>query len=380
MKKKIAAILLAFIGIFLGITVIYFAIADKHLESQKVQNEIVLLHGIRQLTNNADGNNPAGRQLSELENSIQKEDRISLQNQMHQYIFIYAAFAVCYILISFLYIYQKILKPFDKLKKYAGEVAKGNLDVTLQYERTNFFGDFTWAFDHMRKELNHAKHNEQAAIEENKTIIATLSHDIKTPIASIHAYAEGLEAGLDSSYEKREKYVQVIMKKCDEVTGLTNDLVLHSLSELDKLELIQKREDIGEILQETLHDLEFPYITLKAPVPSAFCMIDKRRMEQVIENILNNARKYAPDKAVDISAQINEETYEIHIRDHGPGIPPEDLPFICDKFYRGKNAEGKPGSGLGLFIVKYILSRMDGDIQLKNCDNGLEVLLLLKIS
>ena len=81
----------------------------------------------------------------------------------------------------------------------------------------------------MRKEITKARSCEREAIENNKTVIATLSHDIKTPIASIRAYAEGLEANLDSTYEKRMKYLSILMRKCDEVSKLTNDLFLHSL-------------------------------------------------------------------------------------------------------------------------------------------------------
>lgn len=106
-----------------------------------------------------------------------------------------------------------MLAPFQKLEQYAGELAKGNLDVSLDYERTNFFGAFTWAFDHMREELIRARKREEYAIQENKTIIATLSHDIKTPIASIRAYAEALEANLESGYEKRQQYASVMPKK-----------------------------------------------------------------------------------------------------------------------------------------------------------------------
>lgn len=142
-------------------------------------------------------------------------------------IFPYIAITTVYLFLVFTYIYWKIIRPFVNLEKYANQIAKGNLDITLGYEKTNFFGAFTWAFDHMKEEIKYARANEERAVNENKAIIATLSHDIKTPISSIRAYAEGLEANLDSSYEQRTHYVQVIMRKCDEVTRLTNDLMLH---------------------------------------------------------------------------------------------------------------------------------------------------------
>ena len=232
----------------------------------------------------------------------------------------------------------------------------------MDYERTNFFGAFTWAFDHMRKEIVAARNNEAQAISENKTIIATLSHDIKTPIASVRAYAEGLEANLDADYEMRERYLQVIMRKCDEVTRLVNDLVLHSLSELERLEIKSRQVSIRKVIEETLQDLEYPYAVLCKPLPDAELVIDEKRMAQVILNVLENAGKYAPKSKIEIWALSEKERYELHIRDYGAGICPEDMPFVARKFYRGKNIGSQPGSGLGLYIVSYIMERMDGGI------------------
>ena len=130
-----------------------------------------------------------------------------------------------------------MLRPFQKLEDFAGQVAEGNLDIPLEYERKNIFGAFTWAFDNMRLEIKRARNAEKAAVENNKTVIATISHDIKTPIASIRAYCEALQAGMDLNPERRERYLNVIIAKCDEVSTLTNDLFLHSLSDLDKLQM-----------------------------------------------------------------------------------------------------------------------------------------------
>ena len=94
--------------------------------------------------------------------------------------------------LSFGYVYFSILRPFDKMKNFAEKIAQGNFDIPLDYERSNYFGSFTWAFDSMRREITKARACEREAIDNNKTVIATLSHDIKTPVASIRAYAEGL--------------------------------------------------------------------------------------------------------------------------------------------------------------------------------------------
>lgn len=297
------------------------------------------------------------------------------------YILIIGGVCVFYVVVVFGYIYFSILKPFDKMKQFAQQIAQGDFDIPLEYERSNYFGDFTWAFDSMRREITKARAAEKEAVENNKTVIATLSHDIKTPIASLRAYAEGLEANMDSSAEKRERYLSVILKKCDQVSRLTNDLFLHSVSDLDKLKVSVEQFELCGLLIETIHDISAGQkdICLMLPEENVRVLADKNRFLQVCENLINNARKYAKTN-VDIRVVVKEELVEISFRDYGKGILDEDMPFVFGKFYRGKNCGEEAGSGLGLYIVKYIMEKMEGSVQLKNHSDGLEAVVSLKIS
>jgi signal transduction histidine kinase len=232
----------------------------------------------------------------------------------------------------------------------------------------------------MRREITKARSCEKEAIENNKTVIATLSHDIKTPIASIRAYAEGLEANMDTSPEKRAKYLNVMMKKCDEVSKLTNDLFLHSLSDLDKLKMNPEEIELSSLIDSVVEELtakqrDVHYTKSEGAV---FVMADANRLTQVLENIINNARKYAKSE-IDITMTQQDNQAVICVRDHGNGIPDEDVPFIFDKFYRGKNCGDEQGSGLGLYIVKYIMEQMQGSVSLYNHEDGLEVTLSLPL-
>lgn len=377
MRKQLIKSALIFIGIFLVITQCVEYFLEKNIIGTDAENELVLLNEIEQLTTDGEGYNPAQEEIGALQDRLQKETARAQQSSIRKVSSIYVCFTLFCLITGFFYIYYKVLRPFSKLEKYAEQVAKGNFDFSLEYERENFFGAFTWAFDHMRKEIVRARENEAQAVSENKTIIATLSHDIKTPIASVRAYAEGLEANLESDYEQRERYLKVIMKKCDEVSGLVNDLVLHSLSELEKLEIKEQKISMKKVLEETIQDLEYPNISLEQPVPDAEFIADEKRMSQVLLNILENAKKYAPDAEVRVWALNTKERYEVHIRDYGEGILPEDMPFVLQKFYRGKNVGDKPGSGLGLYIVSYIMERMGGGIELENHRDGLEVVITI---
>ena len=311
------------------------------------------------------------------------------------------------VLMLFIYIYVYVLRPFDELEDYAGHLAAGELDAELRYKRTNVFGSFTWAFDHMRTEIIHARRREQEAIENNKTVIATLSHDIKTPIASIRGYAEALVMNMDATKERRDRYASVIIKKCDEVTSITNDMFIHSLHDLDRLAVKSDDVEIKPLLEQVLADIGLGMNIVVSGDADGYgietgsgCITDavldhadQGRVVQVIENILSNASKYARDTEISIDTRCiateklpknvhvsgADIVYQLSIKDHGTGIPDKDMPFIYEKFYRGENSADEPGAGLGLFIVRYLMERMGGDLELINHADGLEAVLYFAV-
>ncbi len=264
--------------------------------------------------------------------------------------------------------------PLRRLSGFAERTACGDLDTPLNFKRTDLFGKFTWALDSMRKEIRKARACEQEAIENNKTVIASLSHDIKTPVASIRAHAEALELGMDSNPEKRAKYIDTILRKCSEVAQLTDDMLTHALTELDRIQIVPERFDLNAALTGILADLSAGRDDIHCQTPDAPAWIcaDRTRFEQLVGNLVNNARKYAKTK-IDIAVSQEADTVSMQVRDYGAGIPDSELPFVCGKFYRGSKAKQEKGAGLGLYIVKYIAEQSGGSVALKNCAPGLAV-------
>lgn len=372
MRRKIILISLLFIAVMIIITCIFYFNSNQEILNELKGEYVIALNEIEILSNQAKYDE-MNLKINELQEIIIKEDKINNLN-----IILIGSIAIVLIIIVFIYIYFKILRPFEKMKGYAQDLARGNFDTKLDYERGNYFGEFTWAFDSMRKEIITSRASEKAAIENNKTVIATLSHDIKTPIASIKAYSEALEANMDNTIEKRKKYIDVIINKCDEVSNLTNDLFIHSLSDLDKLKINKEELEITELINNTITELSInSNINYNKPNFKAYVNIDKNRFVQIIENLVNNSNKYAKTK-IDINANLCYDSLELSIKDYGPGINDEDMPFIFDKFYRGKNSNNEQGSGLGLYIVKYIIDSFNGSILLHN-NNGLEVIIKIPL-
>lgn len=376
MKHRFAFLFFLFFALIASITGVLFFSARRLSSDELKAEQILAVNEIQRLAENGDFDS-AGEKADALKESIRRggtEEEIGFE------VLILGGACTVILGLIMLTLYFTVLKPFEKLKGFAERIAKGNFDIPLDYGRSNYFGAFTWAFDSMRKEITKARACEKEAAENNKTVIATLSHDIKTPIASIRAYAEGLEANMDSTAEKRQKYISVIMSKCDEVSKLTDDLFLHSLSDLDRLKITPERVELTEFFETAVKEIgaERGDVHYEKPDFKAAVYIDKNRLMQLTENLVNNSRKYA-ESDIDIFLSKSEDIVRIHFRDYGSGIPDEDMPFIYGKFYRGKNCGDKQGSGLGLYIVKYIAEKSGGEVMLCNHSDGLEAVVSLGV-
>ncbi len=396
MKKRLIIIAFIYTAVLVLISHLVFSLLIKNVSDElNKENEYetsiaVEMNEVKKLISNGD-----------IEGAVSKCDEVVEvfshgENREVEYLvlmWLFVGVNILAVIILLIYIYMRILKPFEDLKEYASDISRGNLDVPLKVKKGNYFGDFTWAFDNMRKEIVKSRNAEKNAIENNKTVVATLSHDIKTPVASIRAYAEAFEANMDSTPEKRQKYLGILMQKCDEVTNLTNDLFIHSISEMDRLNIIKEKLDIVSFMNSDLREL-YADEEVEIKIPESFSgdlssgsagdisntqkrifiSADRKRLLQIMENLKNNADKYAKTK-VSISLELDDKSLSIHFRDYGPGISDEEIPFITGKFYRGKNAGAENGSGLGLYIVKELMEKMNGGLKIYNKNPGLDVVL-----
>ena len=372
MKKRIFIITIGFILVMAIITTIFCINGYKNSSSDALAKQLVNINEIKQLINNGELEK-ANLLIDNLDNYLRE-----INNKFDPTLIILnATISSVFVIVVFLYVYFSILRPFDKLKCFANQISAGNFNIPLNYEKSNYFGKFTWAFDSMRSEIIKARKCEAEAIENNKTVIASLSHDIKTPIASILAYSEALEANIESDYETRVKYLNVIENKAMEVKKLTDDLFLHSISEMDKISFNSEKLDLVLLLNNSINDFKAnATINLNESLDFAYIMADKLRIAQIFENIINNSIKYANTK-IDVSLKEDSEYYLVSFRDYGPGISDEEIPFIFEKFYRGKNSVGINGTGLGLYIVKYMIEKMNGKVELIS-NNGLMIKLFFK--
>ncbi len=271
------------------------------------------------------------------------------------------------------YLYRSVVAPFLRLEAFAADVAEGDLDAPLAYERSNPFGQFAWAFDHLRGQLKRAREAEEQAAEAHKTALASLSHDLRTPLAALRAHAEALELGLASTPEERQEYERLVMAKCDEAAGLVEDLLTHALADMERISVACDRVPTAPLLEGCAAGFASVAPVACVRADEASLMADPKRLAQAIDNLLANAVKYAPGARVEVSGVRADGSYLIAVRDFGSGVAPDELPFVRQRFYRGTNAGERPGAGLGLFIAEHLVERMGGQLSVENAEPGLRV-------
>ncbi|ATP39864.1 two-component sensor histidine kinase [Solibacillus sp. R5-41] len=273
------------------------------------------------------------------------------------------------------YIYKTLLKPFQQLQNFAVNVARGNLDIPLNMDKNNYFGAFTESFDILREELNAARQREYESNRSKKELVATLSHDIKTPVASIKAVSELML--MQAKDEKVIKQVNTIYSKAEQINLLVTDMFHATLEELQQLKLTVT-ETSSEVLADMIENVNYDDQIDYDLIPQCIILTDPVRMQQVIDNIISNSYKYSGAK-ITIKSKINQGYLELHILDFGSGVSEDELPLLFNKYYRGKNVGGKNGSGLGLYISKYFMENMYGQISCYIPKEGFTVVLKIKL-
>ncbi len=323
-------------------------------------------------------------------------ERVTYQKLEHQLLQGYLLLGLILLLIGYIamgLLYYGVVRPFHKLQSFTSEIAKGNLDLPLPMERNNFFGAFTESFDIMREELRKAKESEYQANKSKKELVAELSHDIKTPVATIRAACEVMQAAKcnpgtcleenDTTFSNGEislgdmEKINVIAGKAEMIDRLISNLFQATLEELEVLK-VEVTEESSLCLKTMFEELQFyGEIQFANEIPECLLYMDKLRLQQVIDNIVNNSYKYA-GTVITVSFQETEDGILTKVKDYGAGVPEEELALITEKYYRGRDAKGKAGSGLGLYLANRFLNQMHGGMECYTEHNGFTVAFYLK--
>lgn len=265
-----------------------------------------------------------------------------------------------------LYFSGRISKPIKTITKTAKEMGCGDYNV-------KFTGNSYSEINNLAATLNTAAYELGNADARQKDLIANVSHDLKTPLTMIRSYAEMIRDLSGDNPEKRNAHLQVIIDESERMSHLVSDMASISAMQMKKIILEKEVFDLSEVSAsilasyDILQEQEGYDFVFTAPKDCMVCA-DKNRIIQVISNLTNNAVKYCgEDKFIALTIRKLGKRYRIEVSDHGPGIKPEELPHVWERYYKTSTnyVRETAGTGLGLSIVKEILL-------LHNADFGVE--------
>lgn len=304
----------------------------------------------------------------------QGRDEIRMQQYFSVAVFSVVISAAVMLLCIF-WLERRIVRPFRNLQGTAEEIAAGNLGFSLAMDRGGIFGPFTESFDLMRSELAAAQTAAARAAADKQDLIARLSHDLRTPVASIQAVSE--IGALTSEPAARRRFEQIAAKTM-QLNVLVSNLLNASLEEQTELQVTLRKMPEAEICS-LLDGADYQNWMEAAGLPSCAVAADPVRLQQIFDNIFANAYKYG---AAPVKAQgfLQDGELLLEIEDAGGGVAGDETASLHLRCYRGTNAGEAPGAGLGLYICDQLLRAMGGELLIRNGQHGLLVTVALPLA
>lgn len=254
--------------------------------------------------------------------------------------------------------------PIRELTKVALEMSRGNFGVKVAVRSKDEIGQLGAAFNEMSQRLAdfHRLRSD---------LLADISHEIRSPLARIQSDAEIL-IDREIGKEEREQHLKAICDEVRNIDHLIEDLYMITRLEQNELELNISPSSLTDILHQELAkfllQMEEKKITVIQNIPASIppVMMDVMRIGQVISNLLMNSLRYTPEGGkVEIGTQKKNGMIEVWVKDTGPGIPQEAIPYIFDRFYRVDRSRSRAtgGRGLGLAIARQFVKAHRGEIR-----------------
>ncbi len=272
------------------------------------------------------------------------------------------------VMLSTLYFIKTITEPIHGLTVLAKQIAKGSYGIQTEKKYDDEIGDLTDAINEMSAKISQSE-------KMQTEFISSVSHELRTPLTAITGWSETLMYDPEIKGDSR-RGVAIISKEAGRLTKMVEELLEFTRIQdgrfnlsIEQMNIEAELEDsifaYGELLRQEQLELEYTPSEQEIPtIPG-----DPERLRQVFLNVLDNAAKYGKSgKQIDISLVKQGEYVVICVRDHGPGIPESELPFVKNKFYKGSSKER--GSGIGLAVCDEIVSRHGGELIIENAEGG----------
>ncbi|MDO4312238.1 MAG: HAMP domain-containing sensor histidine kinase [Eubacteriales bacterium] len=298
--------------------------------------------------------------------------------------------AVCMVLVWFFS--RRLTEPLRELAELSEKMAELNFEAKYTSGGENEIGVLGENFNRMSEKLEKAVSDLKSAnnqlvrdieqkekLEQMRTeFLGNVSHELKTPIALIQGYAEGLKEGIDDDPESREFYCDVIIDEVSKMNHMVKNLLTLNQLEFGSEEIQFERFDLTELVQGVLQSMELFAEQKQARVQflqneSVYAWADEYKVEQVVRNYVSNAFNHVSgDRVVEVKIETRGDVARTTVFNTGTPIPDEDLAHIWEKFYKVDKAHTREygGNGIGLSIVKAVMDSFHQKYGVENYDNG----------
>lgn len=404
------AVLFIFILIFVVINTLFFDITEKNGKEYRVQAERaswqIQKNGLEHLDLS---NFPMIYQIKRLDTSYSEKEKVKFfEGEVYDYlikningiyyrfdyiadnspkqivfvvniiIFILAVFMIA----VFQFFHICLLKPFYQLREVPFELSKGNLTVPLKEQKSHFFGRFIWGMNLLRENLEQKKKTELKLQKEKKTLILSISHDIKTPLSAIKLYAKALEKNLYSNPQKQREIAGKMNEKADEIEAFVSQVISACNEDFLNLTVQNGEFYLSEVMKQISEYYTEKLELLKTDFTIAYytdCILkgDLNRMIEVLQNIMENAIKYGDGHSISITFSNEENCQLVTVSNSGCILADTEFVHIFDSFWRGSNSSKCSGSGLGLYICRQLMNKMRGEVFAEHREGEMRVTVVI---
>lgn len=292
---------------------------------------------------------------------------------------------------------DKICRPLKLLENGADRIRHNGLTEKILYDGDTEFETVCDTFNEMQQHILEQQERNRKYEKARTDMIAGISHDLKTPLTAVRGMIKAVLDGIAASEAQKEKFLQTAYQRTEDMDILLNQLFYLSKLETGNMPLHLQRLDLTAFLreyvrgkQDYLEEQEELIFRMEekpeqgadgmlAGEPerkmTAYTTADPEQLQRILDNLMENSRKYSEVRPLQMEIMLSREQngWQICFADHGVGVPPEQLPYLFDEFYRGDESRNKKeGNGLGLYIVKYLMQAMGGQVSAES-ENGLQI-------
>jgi signal transduction histidine kinase len=303
-------------------------------------------------------------------------------------IVVFASFFIFANIILSRHMTKRISKPLETLNEGVRQIHENNLSYRIEYHEDDEFRPVCETFNQMADRLEKSTTQRLKDEANRRELLAGISHDLRTPLTAISGYLDGIESGVASTPEMRNKYFSTIKKQTLGMKHIIEQLFLFSKLDMNEFPFTPSRFDIMSALSDIIEELTDEYsmrgidISIIKSIENVFIYADVVHFRRVIINILENSAMYKEKETgrMEISAFVDNNFLLLKFTDDGPGVNPDVIPNLFNAFFRADPSRHTKGSGLGLAISAKIIERSGGSIYVENGDtNGLSIFIRLPL-